>query len=124
MIETVYDGADLDDVADLCGMSVEALVARHSASEFEVAFCGFAPGFAYLSGLDPALVVPRLATPRTSVPAGSVAIADRWSAVYPRESPGGWRLIGRTSATVWDLGRTPPALLSPGSHVRFAAVPS
>lgn len=119
VVHVRYDGADLDDVADLVGLSREEVVARHQASEFEVAFCGFSPGFAYLSGLDPRLVVPRLATPRTSVPAGSVAVADVWSAVYPRESPGGWRLLGTTDAPLWDEARTPPALLAPGTRVRF-----
>lgn len=121
-IDVVYDGGDLHDVAALTGLSVAEVVARHQAAEYEVAFCGFAPGFAYLRGLDPALVVPRLATPRTRVPAGSVAVADTWSAVYPRESPGGWRLLGRTDAVLWDLGRPAPALLAPGTRVRFAAV--
>lgn len=121
-IDVVYDGADLDDVARLTRLSVDEVVARHQGAEYEVAFCGFAPGFAYLRGLDPALVVPRLTTPRTRVPAGSVAVADTWSAVYPRESPGGWRLVGRTDAVLWDLGRPAPALLAPGTRVRFAAV--
>jgi KipI family sensor histidine kinase inhibitor len=124
VIETVYDGADLHDVAELTGMSAGAVVALHTACDFEVAFCGFAPGFAYLRGLDPALVVPRLSTPRTRVPAGAVAIADQWSAVYPRESPGGWLLLGRTTANVWDLDRTTPALLTPGSRVRFTVAAS
>lgn len=121
-IDVVYDGDDLHDVATMTGLSVADVVARHQAAEYEVAFCGFAPGFAYLRGLDPALVVPRLATPRTRVPAGSVAVADTWSAVYPRESPGGWRLLGRTDAVLWDLGRPAPALLAPGTRVRFTAV--
>ena len=121
-IAVVYDGDDLHDVATLAGLTVAEVAARHSAAEYEVAFCGFAPGFAYLRGLDPALVVPRLATPRTRVPAGAVAVADTWSAVYPRESPGGWRLIGRTDAVLWDLGRPEPALLAPGTRVRFSAV--
>lgn len=119
-----YDGADLDAVADLVGLSREEVVARHQASEFEVAFCGFSPGFAYLSGLDPRLVVPRLATPRTSVPSGAVAIADTWSAVYPRESPGGWRLLGTTDAPLWDEASTPPALLAPGTRVQFRELAS
>jgi KipI family sensor histidine kinase inhibitor len=121
-IDVVYDGDDLHDVAALTGFSVAEVVSRHQGAEYEVAFCGFAPGFAYLRGLDPALAVPRLATPRTRVPAGSVAVADSWSAVYPRESPGGWRLLGRTDAVLWDLGRPAPALLAPGTRVRFAAV--
>ena len=118
-IAVVYDGADLHDVADLTGLSVDEVVARHRAPSYEVAFCGFAPGFAYLRGLDPRLVVPRLGMPRTRVPAGSVAVADSWTAVYPRESPGGWRLLGRTDAVLWDLGRPSPALLTPGTRVRF-----
>jgi KipI family sensor histidine kinase inhibitor len=84
-----------------------------------VGFCGFAPGFAYLTGLDPALHLPRLATPRTAVPAGAVGIAGEFSGVYPRSSPGGWRLLGTTSAVVWDPQREPPALLVPGTRVRF-----
>lgn len=122
-IAVVYDGADLDDVAGLAGVSREEVVARHQASRFEVAFCGFSPGFAYLRGLDPVLEVPRLASPRTVVPAGSVAVADTWSAVYPRESPGGWRLLGTTTAPLWDVERQPPALLAPGTRVRFREVP-
>ena len=118
-IEVVYDGADLRDVADLTGLSAEEVVARHQAASYEVAFCGFAPGFAYLRGLDPRLVVPRLDSPRTRVPAGSVAVADAWTAVYPRESPGGWRLLGRTDAVLWNLDRASPALLTPGTRVRF-----
>lgn len=122
VVDVVYDGPDLDDVAAACGMARAEVVARHQAATYEVAFCGFSPGFAYLRGLDPALHVPRLATPRTVVPAGSVAIADVWSAVYPRESPGGWRLLGRTGAPLWDVDRTPPALLAPGTRVRFREV--
>ncbi|MGD9956921.1 MAG: allophanate hydrolase subunit 1 [Candidatus Nanopelagicales bacterium] len=118
-LDVVYDGPDLDEVAALTGLSRAEVVARHQASDFEVAFCGFSPGFAYLRGLDRALHVPRLATPRTAVPAGAVAIADVWSAVYPRESPGGWRLLGTTDATLWDVDRSPPALLAPGTRVRF-----
>ena len=121
-LEVVYDGPDLADVAEATGMTTTEVVARHSAVEYEVAFCGFSPGFAYLRGLDPGLVVPRLANPRTVVPVGSVAIADTWSAVYPRESPGGWRLLGRTDAVLWDLGRPAPALLTAGTRVRFEAV--
>jgi KipI family sensor histidine kinase inhibitor len=118
-IPVVYDGEDLDDVAAATGLARDVVVRLHTAAEYEVAFCGFAPGFAYLRGLDPRLQVPRLATPRTRVPAGSVAVADTWSAVYPRASPGGWRLLGRTAAAVWDEARRPPALLSPGTRVRF-----
>ena len=121
-LEVVYDGPDLDDVAEATGLTRAEVVARHSDAEYEVAFCGFSPGFAYLRGLDPGLVVPRLGSPRTLVPAGSVAIADAWSAVYPRESPGGWRLLGRTDAVLWDLARPAPALLTAGTRVRFVPV--
>jgi KipI family sensor histidine kinase inhibitor len=114
-----YDGADLQDVAEEVGCSVPELIARHSSAEYTVDFCGFAPGFAYLSGLEPALHRPRLATPRTQVPAGSVGIAGEYTGVYPRSSPGGWRLLGRTEAALWDPSRTPPALLAPGVRVRF-----
>jgi KipI family sensor histidine kinase inhibitor len=114
-----YDGADLDAVAAEVGLSVAEVVARHSAPTYTVAFCGFAPGFAYLTGLDPTLRLPRLAEPRTSVPAGAVGIAAEFTGVYPRPSPGGWRLIGNTDARLWDTARNPPALLTPGTTVRF-----
>lgn len=121
VIETVYDGADLDEVARLTGLSREGVVAAHSGQVWDAAFGGFAPGFAYLAG-DGALDVPRRSSPRTAVPAGSVALAGTYSAVYPRESPGGWQLIGRTSAVMWDLERANPALLRPGDRVRFEPV--
>jgi 5-oxoprolinase (ATP-hydrolysing) subunit B len=89
-----YDGEDLDDVAQLTGMSPREVVARHCAGEHIVAFCGFSPGFAYITGLDPALRVPRRPSPRTKVPAGAIALADQFTGVYPRTSPGGWRIIG------------------------------
>jgi KipI family sensor histidine kinase inhibitor len=95
------------------------VAARHQAVTFVSAFCGFAPGFAYLSGLDAA--VSRLATPRTRVPAGSVALAGTWCGVYPTTSPGGWRIIGSTDARLWDVDRDPPALLVPGTRLRFVA---
>jgi KipI family sensor histidine kinase inhibitor len=114
-----YDGADLDDVARQSGLSAAEVVARHCAPVYTVAFCGFAPGFAYLTGLDEALRLPRRAMPRTRVPAGSVAIADGYAAVYPHPSPGGWNLLGRTDAVVWDREREPPAMLAPGTRVRF-----
>lgn len=114
-----YDGEDLDDVASLAGISREEVVRRHLAGSYVAAFCGFAPGFAYLDGLDPALRVARRDSPRTRVPAGSVAIADRFGAVYPRESPGGWQLLGRTSLSLWDVAADPPARLVPGTRVRF-----
>ncbi|MEY9856171.1 KipI family sensor histidine kinase inhibitor [Catenulispora sp. GAS73] len=116
-----YDGEDLEDVARLAGLSVAEVVARHCAPVYTVAFCGFAPGFGYLTGLDDALWLPRRAVPRTRVPAGSVAIADRYAAVYPQASPGGWNLLGRTDIAVWDAGRQPPAMFVPGIRVRFVA---
>jgi KipI family sensor histidine kinase inhibitor len=122
VIEVVYDGEDLAPVAAETGLSIEEVVARHCAGSYRAAFTGFAPGFAYLSGLDPLLQVPRLAQARPVVPAGSVAVADRYSAVYPRATPGGWRLLGRTAAKLWDPARRPPALLTPGVPVRFRDV--
>jgi KipI family sensor histidine kinase inhibitor len=117
-----YDGADLADVAALTGLSVSEVIARHQAREYEVGWLGFAPGFGYLTGLDDDLaLVPRLDTPRTAVPAGSVAIAGGLAAVYPARSPGGWRLLGRTSMRMWDQDQDPPALLAPGMRVRFRA---
>ncbi|RJL34423.1 5-oxoprolinase subunit B family protein [Bailinhaonella thermotolerans] len=118
-IPVVYDGADLAETARLAGLDVDEVIARHTGTELTVGWLGFAPGFAYLTGLDPALRVPRLDTPRTAVPAGSVAIAGEHSAVYPSASPGGWRLLGRTGTRVWDLAADPPALLRPGMRVRF-----
>ena len=117
-----YDGADLAEVAGLSGLSCRDVVRGHLDAEYMVAFCGFAPGFAYLTGLDPALRLPRRDTPRTQVPAGSVAIADEYTGVYPRSSPGGWHLIGSSDLVVWDLTRDPVALLSPGTRVRFEEV--
>ncbi|WP_426309153.1 5-oxoprolinase/urea amidolyase family protein [Cellulosimicrobium sp. E-16] len=121
-ISVHYDGPDLEDVARWAGVSVEEVVARHSGREYEAAFGGFAPGFTYLAGVDPLIAAPRLATPRTRVPAGSVALAGELTAVYPGESPGGWRLLGRTDARMFDVERDPPALVAPGARVRF--VPS
>jgi len=116
-----YAGDDLADVARLSSLSPEEVVARHVAGEYVVAFLGFAPGFAYLLGGDERLHVPRLPEPRPRVPAGSVALAGPYSGVYPRESPGGWRLIGRTTAVLFDPLRSPPALLAAGDRVRFVA---
>jgi KipI family sensor histidine kinase inhibitor len=118
-----YDGPDLADVAALAGLTSDQVIARHQSAEYEVGWLGFAPGFGYLTGLDPVLAqVPRLDTPRLSVPAGSVAIAGGLAAVYPSTSPGGWRLLGRTDIRLWDQERRPPALLAPGMRVRFRAV--
>jgi KipI family sensor histidine kinase inhibitor len=114
-----YRGEDLDEVAQLLGATREQVIAWHTGSEYTVAFTGFAPGFAYLSGGDPRLQVPRRKTPRTQVPAGSVALAGDFSAVYPHQSPGGWQLIGVTHTPMWDLARPVPALLQPGFRVRF-----
>lgn len=121
VVPVIYDGADLAGAAAEAGLSVEELVARHTGRELVVGWLGFAPGFAYLTGLDPVLHLPRLDTPRTSVPAGSVAIAGPYSAVYPTASPGGWRLLGRTSLRVWDVRADPPSLFQPGTRVRFEA---
>lgn len=121
-VPVVYDGPDLDAVAQHCGLEADEVVRRHVASRWTVAFAGFAPGFAYLSGGDPRLEVPRLERPRPRVEAGSVGLAGRFSGVYPRPSPGGWRLIGRTDAPLWDLDRDDPALLQPGDVVRFVEV--
>ena len=121
-VPVVYDGDDLDDIAAFVGCTRSEVAARHSAPTYTVAFCGFTPGFGYLAGGDPALAVPRLATPRTRVPAGSVAIADVFTGVYPTATPGGWRLLGRTPLALWDATRDPPALLSPGTRVRFYVV--
>jgi len=118
-----YDGPDLAEVARWAELDADEVARRHAAAVYVVAFCGFAPGFAYLAGGDPALRVPRRATPRTAVPAGAVAVADTWSAVYPRATPGGWQLIGRTATPVWAPDRDPPALLTPGTRVRFTPAP-
>jgi len=121
-VPTRYDGADLADVAELWGVPVAEVARVHAAVEFRVAFCGFAPGFGYLTGLPERYDVPRLATPRPSVPAGSVALAGKYTGVYPRSSPGGWRLIGRTDLTLWDPARESAALFTPGTRVRFVPV--
>lgn len=124
VIPVTYDGGDLADVAELTGIPVVEVVHRHQAANYVVAFTGFAPGFAYIAGGDPALHVPRRATPRTRVPAGSVSLAGEFTGIYPREGPGGWQLIGRTDAVLWDLHRESPALLTPGTRVRFTEVDS
>ncbi|ACQ79637.1 Allophanate hydrolase subunit 1 [Beutenbergia cavernae DSM 12333] len=124
VVDVVYDGADLDDVAAATGLDVAEVVARHGAATYRAAFAGFAPGFVYLTGLDPALHLPRRATPRKRVPAGSVAVAAEFSAVYPRSGPGGWHLLGRTDAVMFDAGADRPALVQPGDRVRFHPVPA
>ncbi|MGA9335659.1 MAG: 5-oxoprolinase subunit PxpB [Rudaea sp.] len=115
-------GPDLDAVAAHAGLSVQDVVARHCGADYRVAMLGFAPGFAYLLGLDRALHKPRRADPRKRVPAGSVAIGGEQTGIYPRESPGGWNLLGRTPLTLFDQTRDPPALLAPGCSVRFRAI--
>lgn len=124
VILVTYDGGDLADVAELTGIPVDEVVRRHQAADYAVAFTGFAPGFAYLAGGDPALHVPRRTTPRPRVPAGSVALAGEFTGIYPRAGPGGWQLIGRTDATLWDLRRAQPAVLTPGTRVSFTEVGS
>ncbi|MDK1328245.1 carboxyltransferase domain-containing protein [Arthrobacter sp. zg-Y1143] len=121
-IETVYDGEDLAEVAQLTGLSEAAVVNAHTGTAWTGGFGGFAPGFTYLVGGDPALNVPRRTSPRKAVPAGSVALAGDYSAIYPRTSPGGWQLIGHTNALLWDLSRPNPALIRPGDSVIFHPV--
>ena len=123
-IPVVYDGPDLAEVGELTGLGVDGVVDAHTGTTWRVGFGGFAPGFAYLTGGDPDLHVERRSEPRTSVPAGAVGLAGEFSGVYPRSSPGGWQLIGRTDAVLWDATRTPPALLTPGAPVRFVALPA
>ena len=118
-LPVTYDGEDLTEVGRLTGLGERGVVEAHVGQEWTVAFCGFAPGFGYLVGTDDRLTVPRRATPRTRVPARSVALAGEFTGVYPRESPGGWQLIGHTTVQPWDLDRDPPALLVPGVRVRF-----
>ena len=120
VIPVTYDGPDLDDVLARTGLAREELIALHTGAELRVAFCGFAPGFAYLAGLPERLHVPRHATPRTEVAAGAVGLAGEFTGVYPRSSPGGWRLIGRTALALWDEAVDPPSPLLPGTPVRFA----
>jgi len=120
-IPVVYDGEDLADVAALLDCDVDEVIRRHTGDEWTVAFCGFAPGFGYLTG-ESGWNVPRRESPRTKVPAGSVALAGEFSGVYPRASPGGWQLVGRTDVAVFDLDREPAALLRPGLRVRFVEV--
>ncbi len=113
------DGPDLPDVAARMGLSPSDVIERHASATYRVLFLGFAPGFGYLGPLAPSLVLPRRATPRVRVPAGSVAIAGPYTAVYPGESPGGWHVLGRSSAPIWDPRRDSPAMLQPGGIVRF-----
>lgn len=121
-VPTVYDGPDLEDLARMWDMTVREVVATHTGSDMTVAFCGFAPGFAYCVGLQVPRPVPRLDSPRTRVPTGAVGLAGELTGVYPTSSPGGWRLVGRTDLTLWDSGRLEPATLAPGTVVRFVEV--
>ncbi|WP_306366407.1 allophanate hydrolase subunit 1 [Nocardiopsis sp. CC223A] len=122
VLPVVYDGEDLADVAGATGLTPRGVVEAHTAATWTVAFCGFAPGFGYLVCDDERLHVPRRAESRTRVPAGSVALAGEFTGVYPRSSPGGWQLLGRTEEKIWDLHRDPPGLLRPGVRVRFEEV--
>lgn len=121
-IDVTYDGADLHEVATLTGLTPAQVIAAHTGTPWQVGFMGFAPGFAYLVGGDERLQVPRRAEPRTSVPSGAVALAGEFSGIYPRQSPGGWQLIGRTDAVLFDAHRDQPALLTPGTWVQFRAI--
>lgn len=123
-VPTVYDGADLAEVARYWEMTTREVIATHTGSRHRVAFCGFAPGFAYLTGLPPGRTVRRRPAPRSAVPTGAVGLADQYTGIYPRSSPGGWQLIGRTDLSLWDTGRVPAALLTPGTEVRFVEVPA
>jgi KipI family sensor histidine kinase inhibitor len=123
-IPVVYDGIDLASVAAHLGATTDEVIAQHAGATYTVAFCGFSPGFAYLVGLPASLHLPRRSEPRPRVPAGSVAIAGGHTAVYPSASPGGWHLLGRTDTVLWDVHRDPPALLTPGTSVRFTVVRS
>lgn len=121
-IDVVYDGPDIAALALAAGVSIDDVVRLHATGTYRVAFCGFSPGFGYLRGIDRRLHVPRRATPRTSVPAGSIGIAAGYTCVYPSASPGGWYLVGSTTTTLWDVERDPPAELRPGRAVRFRRV--
>ncbi|KGJ02097.1 sensor histidine kinase inhibitor, KipI family [Paracoccus halophilus] len=120
-IPVTYDGEDLADVARHMGLSEAELIAAHQETIWRVAFCGFAPGFAYMISDDARFDLPRRSSPRTAIPAGSVALAGRFSGIYPQSTPGGWQLVGTTKLPMWDLSRDPPALLRPGMSCRFVA---
>ena len=121
-IECRYDGPDLSDVARQWGVPPEQVADVHSGLAHQVAFCGFAPGFPYIAGLGGGREVTRRDRPRAALPAGSVALGDEYTGIYPRTSPGGWQIIGHTDAVMWDPGRDPAALLRPGDRVRFVNV--
>jgi KipI family sensor histidine kinase inhibitor len=121
VIDVVYDGPDLAEVASHTGLTTAQVINAHTSTPWRVGFGGPVPGFAYLLDGDPRLRVPRRSEPRTSVPAGSVVLADEFSAIYPRQSPGGWQIIGHTDAVLWDIDRPNPALLTQGMWVQFRA---
>ena len=121
VIDVVYDGADLAEVAERTGLTTAQVINAHTGTPWQVGFGGFAPGFAYLIGGDPRLAVPRRSEPRSSVPAGAVGLAGEFTGIYPRRSPGGWQLIGHTDVVLWDIDRPDPALLTPGMWVQFRA---
>jgi len=121
VIDVVYDGADLAEVAERTGLTTAQVINAHTGTPWQVGFGGFAPGFAYLIGGDPRLAVPRRSEPRSSVPAGAVGLAGEFTGIYPRRSPGGWQLIGHTDVVLWDIDRPNPALLTPGMWVQFRA---
>ena len=121
-IEVRYDGEDLDEVADHLGLTRQQVIERHTGQSWYVDFAGFMPGFGYLTGESGGLTVPRRSSPRTRIPAGSLALAGDFTGLYPQASPGGWQLIGSTDVTLWDTDRQPPALLTPGRRVRFVEV--
>ena len=118
-IAVTYDGEDLREIARITGLDIDEVIDRHRSAIYTVAFLGFAPGFPYLTGLDPKLQVPRMKSPRTKVSTGAVAIADEFSSIYPQSTPGGWRILGHTDIVLFDPEHAPPALLAPGDKVRF-----
>ncbi|PJK20431.1 5-oxoprolinase subunit B family protein [Mycolicibacterium goodii] len=122
VVPVIYDGPDLTEVGDRTGLGEDGVIAAHTAGDYIVVFAGFTPGFGYMTGLDEVLQLPRRRVPRIRVPRGAVAIADRYTGVYPRASPGGWQLLGRTELAVWHEDRDPPTLFAPGTRVAFHAV--
>lgn len=121
-VEVTYSGPDLARAADLAGLSPEALVQWHTSTQWHADFAGFSPGFMYLTPSEPLIDFPRLDSPRAQIPAGSVGLGGLFSGIYPQESPGGWNIIGFTSAPLWDIQRPSPALISPGDIVLFKGV--
>lgn len=121
-VPTRYDGPDLEEVARRSGLTVRGLIEAHTGRDHLAYFLGFMPGFAYCAGVDPRVVARRLPSPRPRIPAGTVAVADGQTAVYPAASPGGWRILGTTGLAVFDARRDPPALIRPGDRVRFVEV--